>query len=90
MKIVFSQHAWEDYRYWMDNDIDTPRRINELIREATRTPFQGIGKPEPLRNRLQGWWSRRISREHRLVYRVSGTGQDQQLEIAACRFHYER
>lgn len=90
MKIVFSRHGWEDYLHWQEQDRDMLKRINELIREASRTPFQGIGKPEPLRNSLQGWWSRRISREHRLVYRVSGTGDDQRLEIAACRFHYER
>ena len=63
-------------------------RVNELIREASRTPFKGIGKPEPLVGSLKGWWSRRITREHRLVYRVAGTGENQTLEIAACRFHY--
>lgn len=89
MKIVFSRHAWEDYLYWQQFDVEMLRRINDLIRDASRSPFQGIGKPEPLRNSLRGWWSRRINREHRLVYRVQGEGDEQRLEIAACRFHYE-
>lgn len=89
MKIVFSQHAWEDYLHWQQSDAQILQRTNELIRDASRNPFQGIGKPEPLRNNLRGWWSRRINREHRLVYRVQGEGDAQRLEIAACRFHYE-
>lgn len=63
-------------------------RINLLIAECLRHPFEGTGKPEPLRQNLKGWWSRRIDREHRLVYRVAGTGDAQALEIAQCRFHY--
>lgn len=66
------------------------RRINELIRDTQRNPFAGLGKPEPLRNEMSGWWSRRITDEHRLVYRVTGKGDGQALEIAACRFHYAR
>lgn len=88
MKLVFSSQAWEDYLYWQQVDTATLTRLNELIKDATRHPFQGIGKPEPLRNDMAGWWSRRITREHRLVYRVSGKGDAQALEIAACRFHY--
>jgi toxin YoeB len=65
-------------------------RINELIKDGLRNPFGGIGKPEPLRGNLKGWWSRRITQEHRLVYRVRGTGDEQALEIASCRFHYDR
>jgi toxin YoeB len=88
VKIVFAAHAWEDYLHWQAIDAATLARINELIRDATRSPFRGIGKPEPLRGELQGWWSRRISAEHRLVYRVVGSPPDQRLEIAQSRYHY--
>jgi toxin YoeB len=63
-------------------------KINELIRDVRRSPFKGLGKPEPLKGELAGWWSRRITREHRLVYRAAGTGEDQRIEIASCRLHY--
>lgn len=88
MKLVFAERAWEDYLHWQSNDPNTLERLNTLIRECTRTPFQGMGKPEPLKGDLRGWWSRRISLEDRLVYRVSGKGDAQQLEIAQCRMHY--
>ena len=88
MKLVWSRHAWEDYIYWQEADRKVLVRINGLIRECQRTPFQGSGKPEPLKGELKGFWSRRITREHRLVYRVSGEGEDQSLQIAACRYHY--
>ena len=88
MKLVWSRHAWEDYVYWQEADRKALARINGLIRECQRTPFQGSGKPEPLKGELKGFWSRRITREHRLVYRVSGEGEDQSLQIAACRLHY--
>ncbi|NEU12924.1 Txe/YoeB family addiction module toxin [Methylobacterium sp. BTF04] len=89
MKLVWSDHAWDDYLHWQSTDRDTLVRINELIRQARRTPFVGIGKPEPVKGNLKGWWSRRISGEHRLVYRVSGTGEGQALEILQCRWHYD-
>jgi len=88
VKLIFSAHAWADYQFWLAGDPAILRRLNELIRDAQRSPFKGIGKPEPLVGPLKGWWSRRITLEHRLVYRVSGTGETQALEIAACRFHY--
>jgi toxin YoeB len=88
MKIAFIEEAWEDYAYWIEHDRTVLKRLNLLIRDASRSPFSGIGKPEPLRNEYKGWWSRRIDGEHRLVYRVVGTGEQQTLEIAACRFHY--
>lgn len=88
MKIVFTERAWDDYRYWISNDRDILVRLNELIDQCCRDPFRGIGKPEPLKNELRGWWSRRIDQEHRLVYRVEGKGADQRLEIVQCRFHY--
>jgi toxin YoeB len=84
VKLTFSETAWEDYLHWQANDAKLLKRLNELIRESARTPFSGVGKPEPLRGPLSGWWSRRINLEHRLVYRVSGDS----LLIAQCRFHY--
>jgi len=90
VKLIFSEQAWADYLYWQEHDPAILGRLNELLKEAMRTPFAGIGKPEPLVGNLKGFWSRRITREHRLVYRVSGGGQTQALEIAACRFHYRR
>lgn len=84
MKLVFHERAWEDYQHWQTADPKLLVRINALIRECTRTPFSGTGKPEPLRGQLSGWWSRRITQEHRLVYRPSESG----LLIAQCRFHY--
>lgn len=71
MKIIFSEHAWEDYLYWQRSDKKILRRINKLIKEVMRTPFQGLGKPEPLKHSLSGYWSRRINDEHRIVYKVS-------------------
>lgn len=88
MKLVFAARGWEDYLYWQANDHDILKRVNELLRDARRSPFSGIGKPEPLGGDLKGWWSRRITREHRLIYRVHGQGETQALEIAACRLHY--
>jgi toxin YoeB len=88
MKLVFSQTAWADYLFWQESDRAILKRVNELITDARRTPFTGIGKPEPLVGDLKGWWSRRITREHRLVHRVGGSGSGQYLEIANCRFHY--
>ncbi|GAA2860889.1 toxin YoeB [Aminobacter niigataensis] len=90
MKVLWTAKGWEDYLYWQETDAKILVRINELIRDARRSPFAGIGKPEPLRNEMSGWWSRRVNHEHRLVYRVIGTGENQALEIVACRFHYHR
>ena len=82
MKLVFSDQAWEDYQYWVNTNDKVRDRINELIKQCKRTPFKGTGKPEPLKGDLTGWWSRRISQEDRMVYRVSGAGDGQSLEIA--------
>ncbi|TDR87197.1 Txe/YoeB family addiction module toxin [Enterovirga rhinocerotis] len=90
MRILFAPTAWADYLFWQAHDPAMVSRINDLIRDTRRSPFQGIGKPEPLRGNLKGFWSRRLTSEHRLVYRVTGTGEDQALEILACRFHYRR
>lgn len=84
-RIMFTAVAWDDYQYWPTQDRKTLKRINQLIREAQRTPFEGIGKPEPLKANLQGFWSRRIDDVNRLVYEAT----DDQLNIVACRYHYE-
>jgi len=88
VKLLFSGRSWETYLYWQGQDPDVVDKINALIKDAMRSSFVGIGKPEPLKNELKGWWSRRITQEHRLVYRVTGAPNDQTLEIASCRFHY--
>jgi toxin YoeB len=86
VKLVFSDQAWEDYLHWQASE--ALERVNGLISECLRSPFTGTGKPEPLRGELQGWWSRRITLEDRLVYRVTGKAEAQPLEIAQCRYHY--
>lgn len=86
MKLTFQAHGWEDYLYWQEADRKMLRKLNGLIKECLRTPFEGTGKPEPLRGALAGWWSRRIDQEHRLVYRATEEG----LLIAQCRYHYDR
>lgn len=88
MKVTFSDEGWEDYVEWSHGDPKQLRRLNTLIESCRRTPFDGIGKPEPLKGDFKGWWSRRITDEHRLVYRVAGAGAAQALEIAQCRSHY--
>lgn len=84
MKILFSTQAWQDYLHWQETDKKTVKKINELIKEIARSPFQGLGKPEPLKHAFSGFWSRRISQEHRIVYRVEGDV----IEIAQLRYHY--
>ncbi|MCL4069319.1 Txe/YoeB family addiction module toxin [Pseudomonas sp. GX19020] len=88
MRLTFSDAAWDDYHHWRQTDAKLFQRINDLIKEAQRSPFKGTGKPEPLKGDLSGWWSRRITSEHRMVYRVAGKDQAQALEIAQLRYHY--
>ena len=88
MRLLWSGEAWDDYLYWLQTDQKVLQAINDLIKDIRRDSFKGLGKPEPLKFGLQGWWSRRISGEHRLVYRVSGKGEQQQLDIVQCRYHY--
>ncbi len=88
MKLTFDEAAWAQYLEWLDEDRKVVARINALIGECLRDPFRGTGKPEPLRQNLAGWWSRRITGEHRLLYRVRGSGEGQALEILSCRYHY--
>ena len=84
MKLIFAERAWEDYLYWQGTDRKVLARINHLIREIQREPFSGIGKPEPLRHALKGYWSRRITEEHRIVYKV----EEDSVFLAQLRFHY--
>ncbi|NLS54428.1 Txe/YoeB family addiction module toxin [Hafnia alvei] len=84
MNKFFTDESWADYVFWQENDKHFIKRINELIKEIERSPFTGIGKPEPLKHHLSGYWSRRINEEHRLIYRVE---QDRMI-ILSCRYHY--
>ena len=84
MRLIFSQDAWEDYLYWQKNDRKLLNRVNLLIRDILRAPFEGVGAPEPLKHGLTGYWSRRINGEHRLVHKVEG----ESVMIAQCRYHY--
>ena len=84
MKIIFSERAWEDYLYWRETDRRLVARIHQLIRDIRREPFSGIGKPEPLRHAFEGYWSRRINDEHRIVYKIQGDS----MLIAQLRYHY--
>ena len=80
--------SWEDYTWWQATDPDVVGKINNLIKDIIRDPFKGPGKPEPLGGKLAGWWSRRIMGEHRLVYKIEGSGPGQRLVIIQARFHY--
>lgn len=88
MNLVFTEKAWSQYLHWQETDPGTCEKLNNLIKECKRSPFQGLGKPEPLKDKLKGYWSRRLTLEDRVVYRVTGKGDAQQLEIVQCRFHY--
>jgi toxin YoeB len=85
MKYTFVDESWEDYLYWQQNDLKMLLKINELFRDIARNPFSGIGKPEPLKFKYKGYWSRRIDHEHRLIYRC----KEDEILIAKCRFHYD-
>ena len=84
MKVVFQSVAWEDYLYWQQTDKSILKKINTLIKEIERMPYEGQGKPEPLKHNLAGWWSRRLNLEHRLVYKVD----NESIIILQCRYHY--
>lgn len=85
MIYIFVDESWEDYLYWQKTDKKMLYKINDLLKDITRTPFSGLGKPEPLKHKYKGFWSRRINREHRLIYKV----KDNEILIAKCRFHYD-
>ncbi len=84
MKLIFSENAWEDYLFWQKNDKKILRRINNLIKDIQRNKFKGLGKPEPLKHNLSGYWSRRINNEHRIVYKI----ENDAILIAQLRYHY--
>jgi len=84
VKLVFSEQAWEDYLYWQGTDKSMLKKINSLIKEIERMPFEGNGKPEPLKHNLAGLWSRRITLEHRIIYRI----ENEAVIIHQCRYHY--
>jgi len=84
MNLLFTDEAWEDYCYWQSHDKTLLKKVNKLLKEIKRIPFEGIGKPEALKHQMQGCWSRRINQEHRIVYEVFDT----QINILACRYHY--
>ena len=84
-KLSFVDESWEDYLYWLKVDKKLFKRLNQIIKETLRNPFEGLGKPEPLKYKYQGCWSRRINQEHRLVYKVL----DNEIIILSCRFHYD-
>ena len=85
MKYIFVDESWEDYLYWQKTNKKTLKRINKLLKNISQEPYSGIGKPEPLKHKYKGFWSRRIDGEHRLIYRVKGN----EIHIAKCRFHYD-
>lgn len=85
MKYLFVDESWEDYLYWQKTNKKYATKINDLLKDISRTPFTGIGKPEPLKHKYKGFWSRRIDNEHRLIYAV----KDEEILIAKCRFHYD-
>lgn len=86
MKYVFVDESWEDYLYWQKVDRKKLKRINDLIKDIARSPYEGIGKPEPLKFKYAGLWSRRIDEEHRLLYRI----EEDEIQIIKCRFHYDQ
>ncbi|MDR1785739.1 MAG: Txe/YoeB family addiction module toxin [Spirochaetaceae bacterium] len=90
MKIVFySEEVFDSFYEWMSSDKKIAKRIAALIKNINREPFTGIGKPEPLKHGLSGWWSREINSEHRLVYKVEGEGDDKRLVVLSCKYHYD-
>lgn len=88
MRVLFTPDGWSDYRHWAETDPEILKRVNALIEDCRRNLVRGLGKPEPLKGDLSGWWSRRITGDHRLVYRIEGAGAEQRVVIVACRFHY--
>jgi toxin YoeB len=85
MKYIFVDESWEDYLYWQKTDKKNFKRINDLLKDLSGNPFSGLGKPEPLKHKYKGFWSRRIDKEHRLIYSV----KDNKIHIAKCRFYYD-
>jgi toxin YoeB len=88
VKVSFTADGWRDYLHWVEHDRKLLAIVNRLIEDVRREPFSGLGKPEPLKGELAGWWSRRVTAEHRFVYRVEGARGDQHVIITQCRHHY--
>jgi toxin YoeB len=88
LKVHFTERGWDDYLHWAKSNAGTHARINELIENVRRMPFKGLGKPEPLKGDLAGFWSRRITGEHQLVYSVEGASEEQRIVVVQCRYHY--
>lgn len=90
MNFEFTINAWEDFEYWLEHDQEIVIKIRRLLKDIKRSPFNGLGKPEPLKYDLKGYWSRRITGEHRIVYKTEGTkGQNQKCYTLQCRYHYD-
>jgi toxin YoeB len=90
MNFEFTENAWEDFEYWLATDQSIVQKIKDLLNDIKRNSFQGLGRPEPLKHDLKGFWSRRITGEHRLVYKIEGTkGKNQKCYILQCRYHYD-
>lgn len=89
MKVHFAADGWEDYQHWLRTDPAMLAKVNALIEDCRRNLFTGLGKPEPLKGQLSGFWSRRITGDHRLVYRIEGEGETQRIELLTCRYHYQ-
>lgn len=85
MKYIFVDESWDDYLYWQKTDLKMVQKINDLLKDISRTPYSGLGKPEPLKYKYKGWWSRRITSEHRLIYRCN----EDEILIAKSRYHYD-
>lgn len=90
MRILWGPEGWDDYLHWQEADAKILRQVNALIEDIGRQPFEGLGRPETLWRELEGWWSRRITRRDRLVYRILGADDEQMIEIIGCRYHYRR
>ena len=89
MRVVFTEEGWDDYQHWIRTDAKVLGKLNDLIEDSRRNLFTGLGKPEPLRGDLKGWWSRRIAGDHRLVYAIEGKDDAQRIIVSACRYHHE-
>ena len=89
MNMTFTTSGWATLSYWIETDVDIARKIFKLIESIKQNPFKGLGKPEPLKFGLKGYWSRRITGEHRLIYKVTGKGPDQKCLVISCRYHYD-
>lgn len=90
MHFEFTKEAWEEFEYWLDKDKAMAEKIRDILKDISRNPIKGLGKPEPLKHAMKGYWSRRINSEHRLVYKLTGKkGEDEKCLVIMCRYHYD-